>query len=55
MTEYPKRVKPGQLASLALQKMESYKITCLPVTDKDDKPVGIVHLHDLVNLGLRQR
>jgi arabinose-5-phosphate isomerase len=55
MTQNPKRVKPGQLASLALQKMESYKITCLPVTDKDDRPVGIVHLHDLVNLGLRQR
>jgi len=55
MTENPKSVKPGQLASLALQKMESHKITCLPVTDKEDKPVGIVHLHDLVNLGLRMR
>jgi len=55
MTDNPKRMKPGQLASYALQQMESYKITCLPVTDKSDKPVGIIHLHDLVNLGLRMR
>jgi arabinose-5-phosphate isomerase len=55
MTENPKSMKPGQLASYALQRMESYKITCLPVTDKDEKPVGIIHLHDLVNLGLRMR
>ncbi|KAB2907684.1 MAG: KpsF/GutQ family sugar-phosphate isomerase [Ignavibacteriaceae bacterium] len=55
MTENPKKIKPGQLASYALQKMENYKITTLPVTDKEDKPVGIVHLHDLVNLGLRMR
>lgn len=55
MTSNPKRIKPEQLASYALQKMESHKITCLPVIDGDEKPVGIVHLHDLVNLGLRIR
>ena len=55
MTQNPKRIKPDQLASYALQKMESFKITCLPVIDNDEKPVGIVHLHDLVNLGLRIR
>jgi len=35
--------------------MENYKITTLIITNTDEKPVGIVHLHDLVNLGLRQR
>lgn len=55
MTKNPKVVTDELLASFALQKMENYKITSLIVVDKDKKPIGIVHLHDLVNLGLRMR
>lgn len=55
MTANPKRISQDVLASFALQTMESFKITSLPVVDDDDKPIGIVHLHDLVNLGLRIR
>jgi len=55
MSKNPKRINPSVLASFALQMMENYKITSLAVTDPDTKPIGIVHLHDLVNLGLKIR
>lgn len=55
MTKQPKVLKENYLASFALQQMENYKITSLIITDSQNKPVGIVHLHDLINLGLQQR
>jgi len=55
MTRNPKVTKANYLASFALQQMENFKITSLIIIDDDKKPVGIVHLHDLINLGLRQR
>jgi len=55
MTRNPKVTKANYLASFALQQMENFKITSLIIVDDDKKPVGIVHLHDLINLGLRQR
>jgi arabinose-5-phosphate isomerase len=55
MTMNPKVMKANQLASFALQQMENFKITSLIVTDDDERPVGIIHLHDLINLGLQQR
>jgi arabinose-5-phosphate isomerase len=55
MTKNPKVMKPHHLASFALQQMENFKITALIITDDENRPVGIVHLHDLINLGLKQR
>jgi len=55
MTIKPKVLKENYLASFALQQMENYKITSLIITNDLNKPVGIVHLHDLINLGLQQR
>jgi arabinose-5-phosphate isomerase len=55
MTRKPKVLKENYLASFALQQMENYKITSLIITDDTNKPIGIVHLHDLINLGLQQR
>jgi arabinose-5-phosphate isomerase len=57
MTKNPKTLKPNMLASFALQLMENHKITSIVVIDDDDNPhpVGIIHLHDLINLGLRPR
>jgi len=55
MTKKPKVLKESYLASFALQQMENYKITSLIITNEANKPVGIVHLHDLINLGLQQR
>lgn len=55
MTKNPKVLKETQLASFALQQMENYKITSIIIIDDFKKPIGIVHLHDLINLGLQQR
>ena len=55
MSPNPKVLLQDYLASFALQQMENYKITSLIIIDKNNKPVGMIHLHDLINLGLRQR
>ena len=55
MTKNPKVMNPDYLASFALQQMENYKITSLIIVDEVKHPVGIIHLHDLLNLGLTQR
>jgi arabinose-5-phosphate isomerase len=51
MTASPKTVRPDQLASEALQLLNASKITALIVVDAD-RPVGIVHFHDLLRAGL---
>jgi len=55
MSKNPKVTDKDYLASFALQIMESHKITSLIVADHDKKPIGIIHLHDLINLGLQRR
>jgi arabinose-5-phosphate isomerase len=52
MTMNPKTVRKGSLAAAALEDMESYNITQLVVVDGDQRPVGMLHLHDLVKAGL---
>jgi arabinose-5-phosphate isomerase len=42
------------LASDALVMIENYKIQLLIVTDKDRKIQGVLHLHDLVEAGIKQ-
>ncbi|HXW42819.1 MAG TPA: CBS domain-containing protein, partial [Xanthobacteraceae bacterium] len=51
MTASPKTVRPDQLASEALQLLNSSKITALIVV-KNNRPVGIVHFHDLLRAGV---
>jgi arabinose-5-phosphate isomerase len=51
MTKAPKTVTPGQLASEALEILNSRKITALMVAERG-KPVGIVHIHDLLRAGV---
>jgi arabinose-5-phosphate isomerase len=51
MTASPKTVRPDQLASEALQLLNSSKITALIVVDAN-RPVGIVHFHDLLRAGV---
>jgi len=55
MSKNPKVMKSNILASFALQQMENFKITVIVITDDQSHPIGIIHLHDLINLGLRQR
>ncbi len=50
MTPDPFRITADVLATHALTIMEngSRKILVLPVVDEQDKPVGMIHLHDLI-------
>ncbi|HTP80732.1 MAG TPA: KpsF/GutQ family sugar-phosphate isomerase [Bacteroidota bacterium] len=52
MTKNPKTIRMDLLAVVALEEMEAFKITQLVVVDANDRPVGVVHLHDLVKAGL---
>ena len=51
MTKNPITVRPDQLASEALEILNSSKRTVLLVLESG-KPVGIVHLHDLLRAGI---
>jgi arabinose-5-phosphate isomerase len=55
MSRNPKTIKADYLASFALQQMENFKITSLVVTNEENKPIGIIHLHDLIEIGLQRR
>lgn len=52
MTVDPKTIRKELLAAVALEEMESFNITQLVVVDDEHRPVGMVHLHDLVKAGL---
>jgi arabinose-5-phosphate isomerase len=51
MTRKPKTISPTTLASAALEVINASRITALFVVDKG-KPVGIVHVHDLLRAGV---
>ena len=51
MTKNPKTIRGDLLASEALEILNSSKITALIVTDSG-RPVGIVHLHDILRAGV---
>ena len=51
MTRNPKTIDSDSLASEALELLYSSKITALIVTEAD-KPVGIVHMHNLLRAGV---
>jgi arabinose-5-phosphate isomerase len=51
MTKNPKTIRPDQLASEALELLNSLKITALMVVEAG-KPVGIIHIHDLLRAGV---
>lgn len=52
MTRAPRRVRPEALAAEALRLMNTGKITSLFVVDDRDRPVGILHVHDLLRAGV---
>jgi arabinose-5-phosphate isomerase len=51
MTASPRTVSAAMLAAEALHLMNSWRITVLFVVDQD-RPVGILHIHDLLRAGL---
>jgi arabinose-5-phosphate isomerase len=53
MTHAPRTIEGDALASEALEQLNSLKITSLFVCDQTRRPVGIIHIHDLLRLGVR--
>jgi arabinose-5-phosphate isomerase len=51
MTPKPKTISPSMLTSAALELINSSSITALFVVEKQ-KPVGLIHIHDLLRLGV---
>ncbi|APW64390.1 MULTISPECIES: KpsF/GutQ family sugar-phosphate isomerase [Arcobacteraceae] len=50
----PKTLKNKDLlASDALQVIEDFKIQLLIVTDNEDKLIGVLHIHDLIEAGIK--
>ena len=54
MTAHPVWVSPGSFVEDALATMNSHKITAMFVIEEDDghRPIGLVHVHDFLRLGL---
>ncbi|MBX3709202.1 MAG: KpsF/GutQ family sugar-phosphate isomerase [Gammaproteobacteria bacterium] len=52
MSKNPKTIKCGILAAEALNMMETFKITSLVVVDDENKPAGIIHIHDILRAGV---
>ena len=52
MTAGPKAIGHGALAADAVNLMERYRITALPVVDDDGRLVGALNVHDLLRAGV---
>lgn len=52
MIKNPKRITPDALGVKAIDMMEQYNITVLPVVDETGAPVAMIHLHDLIKAGI---
>ncbi len=48
MVKNPQTIEPDAILDKALAVMEKYSITVIPVVGKNRKPVGILHLHDIL-------
>ena len=51
-TSSPTSVKPADLVSVALEKMEKSKVYAIVVVEKD-RPVGLLRMHDVLRSGIK--
>lgn len=52
MNPTPKTIGPGEMATVALSRMQEHGIMAMPVVDPENHVLGMVHLHDLLRAGL---
>lgn len=52
MSLNPKKISSKDYAASALHLMEKYSITVLAVVNEDNKPEGVIHIHDLLKAGV---
>ena len=55
-TQAPKSYQNMELlASEALEIIENDRIQLLPITDEAHKIIGVLHIHDLINAGIKRK
>jgi len=55
-TKAPKSYRNMELlASEALEIIENDRIQLLPITNEEDKIIGVLHIHDLINAGIKRK
>ena len=52
MTINPKRISQDEYAASALHLMEKFSITALAVVNNEDRPIGVIHIHDILKAGV---
>ncbi|MCI1273626.1 MAG: KpsF/GutQ family sugar-phosphate isomerase [Clostridiaceae bacterium] len=52
MTVNPKKISANDYGASALNLMEKYSITALGVVDEANKPIGVIHVHDILKAGV---
>ncbi len=52
MTRTPKTVPPDTLATTALAMINKHSIEALVIVDETKRPVGLIHFHDLLRIGV---
>ena len=52
MCKNPKVVPLGSLAADALRTMQAHQITSIIVANEHHQPVGVIHMHDILRLGV---
>jgi arabinose-5-phosphate isomerase len=52
MTRTPRIAHEDELGSAVVYRMEQHGIISMPVVDKDERIVGVIHLHDLMRAGV---
>jgi arabinose-5-phosphate isomerase len=52
MNATPRTLEPGTHVTEALRLMKEYKITSLIVMTAERKPMGVIHMHDILRVGI---
>jgi arabinose-5-phosphate isomerase len=52
MNKQPKTIRPQALAAEALGRMNQDAITSLFAIDAEERPLGIIHIHDCLRAGV---
>ncbi|SFB59599.1 arabinose-5-phosphate isomerase [Rhizobium sp. NFR07] len=52
MTKNPKTIAKDSLATAAMALLNKHSIAALLVVDEDRRPIGIIHFHDLLRVGV---
>ncbi len=52
MTRNPRTIRDDGLAAEALSMLSEYRITALFIVSEDDQPIGLLHVHDCLAIGV---